>query len=215
MNERLRRRRLPHLDVPGASYFVTVCLADSIPAQGLLEVEEYTATLQAQRPRNVSVSEWNTRCWKLAFAKREQWLDEHPAARLLEDERLATLVEQSLLHFAGSRYKLWAYVVMPSHYHVAFEPDAESSKSLPVGRSPREVIMHSIDRHSALECNRILGKTGKFWQHEPYDHVIRDEAELEPIVQYIENNPVKAGLCSRPEAWRWSSAYRRLRGASF
>ena len=91
MQERFRRRRLPHIDVPGGTYFVTVCLANSIPASGMLELEEYVNRLRLQRPRNVPVAEWNTRCWKLAFAKREQWLDEYPAARLLAEEGLASI----------------------------------------------------------------------------------------------------------------------------
>ena len=100
---------------------------------------------------------------------------------------------------------------MPSHFHLVFEPDSEWAETLAEERSPREVIMHSLDRHSARECNRVLGRTGEFWQHESYDHVVRDEAELERIVQYIENNPVKAGLCGRPEEWRFSSAWKRKR----
>ena len=40
----------------------------------------------------------------------------------------------------------------------------------------------------------MVGGSGAFWQHESYDHVVRDEQELIRIVRYILNNPVKAGL---------------------
>jgi putative transposase len=60
---------------------------------------------------------------------------------------------------------------------------------------------------TAREANRFLGRTGEsFWQRESYDHWVRDSGELERIVAYIEDNPVKAGLVVRAEDYRWSSA---------
>jgi signal recognition particle GTPase len=72
----------------------------------------------------------------------------------------------------------------------------------------RERIMHSIKRHSARECNRLLGRTGRFWQAESYDRLVRNDDERQRIARYIEWNPVKAGLCDEPERWRFSSAHR-------
>jgi len=59
------------------------------------------------------------------------------------------------------------------------------------------------------ECNRVLTRKGEFWQREPFDRYIRNEQHYENAVSYIEHNPVKAGLCDKPEDWRWSSAYLR------
>jgi REP element-mobilizing transposase RayT len=47
---------------------------------------------------------------------------------------------------------------------------------------------------------------GAFWQNESYDRVVRDSQEFEQFVNYVEFNPVKAGLCRRPEEWEFSSA---------
>ena len=55
-------------------------------------------------------------------------------------------------------------------------------------------------------CNRIRGESRAYWQTETFDHWARDEAEMYRIIEYIENNPVKAGLVERPEDWYWSSA---------
>ncbi len=53
----------------------------------------------------------------------------------------------------------------------------------------------------------VTGRTGrKFRQDESYDHWIRDESELNRVIRYIENNPVRAGLVDRIEDWPWSSA---------
>jgi putative transposase len=60
-----------------------------------------------------------------------------------------------------------------------------------------------------MECNRKLNRRGVFWQEESYDHCVRDDEELERIINYIEQNPVTAGLVDRPDLWRFSSAYDR------
>ena len=72
-------------------------------------------------------------------------------------------------------------------------------------RTPRERIMQSIKRHSAKECNERRGVQGRFWQQESYDHWVRKVAELEHIINYIEYNPVKAGLVSDAKVWPFGS----------
>src|SRR5436309_683439 len=87
--DRLRRRDLPHWDVPHAAYFVTSCLAGSIPAQGLLDLERYRADLQCRpRPAGQSDLEWKVACSKRVFARTDAWLDQRPAVRHLADPRL-------------------------------------------------------------------------------------------------------------------------------
>ncbi len=209
MRERLRRRHLPHLDVPGGTYFVTGCLAGSIPAQGLLEIARLERNLLASRPQHIPLKEWKTTVWKKTFVVREDWLDSRPAVRHLEQPELAEIVAGALTHFAGDRYDLYAWVAMPSHFHLVFRPRDEWVRTLADldKRSPRERIMHSIKRDSALKCNRALGLFGRFWQDESYDHVVRDDDELARIIEYIEHNPVKAGLCTSRDLWQWSSAF--------
>ena len=200
--------------MPGAVYFVTACLDGSMPAQGLLDVAQYQEELSRRPvPNSMSRQEWERQIWKLRFARFDEWLDARPACRHLADPRLARVVADACYFFAGERYDLLAYCVMPSHMHWVFRPLDEWVKSLPVDgkdRSPRERIMHSLKRHTAQECNHWLGQTGAFWQHESYDHWVRDLDELERIIAYVENNPVKAGLISRAEDWEYSSAHDRI-----
>jgi len=211
MNEIIRRkRRLPHWDQPGATYFITSCLAGSIPAQGLLDIDQFRRDLAKRRPpAEMSEEDWKLNCWKRTFARCDDWLDREPTVRYLADPALAKEVANSLYFFAGQRYDLVAYVVMPSHFHWVFRP---TKNITPVrtkkGRwqSARERIMHSIKRHSAKQCNRLLDREGTFWQDESHDHCVRDEDELERIIEYIELNPVKAGLTKASELWPFSSA---------
>ena len=64
-----------------------------------------------------------------------------------------------------------------------------------------DTLMKSIKGISAREANNILGKKGSFWQSESYDHIVRDEDELERIIKYVVMNPVKARLVESWEEW--------------
>jgi REP element-mobilizing transposase RayT len=65
-------------------------------------------------------------------------------------------------------------------------------------------ILESLKKYTALRINRVLHRTGAFWQHESYDHVIRNDDELEKTIRYVLYNPVKAGLVNKWENWKWS-----------
>lgn len=216
--ETFRRRRLPHWDVPHAAYFVTTCLAGSIPAEGLLDLIEYRAELKQRRPCPApepssaeAERERQRTLWTLNFARADSWLDNRPAVRHLADPTLAQIVVDSMYWGANMRYELFAFVVMPSHIHWVFQPlsawvatlaDAEN-------RPPRQRIQHSLNRHTARECNALRRTCGEFWQRESYDRWVRDIDELERIMLYIEANPVKAGFVETPEDWPFSSAHDR------
>ena len=69
--------------------------------------------------------------------------------------------------------------------------------------------MRALKGVTAREANKALQRTGqRFWQEESFDHWVRSEGSFDRIVLYIENNPVRAGLVTKPEDWPWSSAYK-------
>jgi type I restriction enzyme R subunit len=164
--------------------------------------------------------EWEHHKQKLLFAQVDRLLDGQSPVTHLADERQAEIVQKALLHFANERYKLLAYVVMPSHHHWLFLPDEDWAIKAVGGsrdaeghdRTPREIISHSIQSYTATMCNRVRGVSGAYWQTETFDHWARDESEMLRIIDYIEQNPVKANLVDCPQKWRWSSA--RLRAAT-
>jgi type I restriction enzyme R subunit len=226
----VRWRRLPHWDLPGATYFVTTCLEGSIPAEGKLRLAELRATFSSWQIAAATGPRMDS--WKQLFVESEKWLDGGPAVRFLENRDLARIVMNAFYHWAGQLYDLLAYVVMPSHIHWVFRPLEQVAvgqvpnlpgnateagrletrptrtgrlKTYPT-RSPRERIMHSIKRYTARECNRLLKRMGRFWQEESYDHCVRDDGELERIIYYVENNPVKGGLVESAALWEFSSA---------
>ena len=64
--------------------------------------------------------------------------------------------------------------------------------------------MQSIKGYTARKANKVLGRSGSFWEHESYDRWARDAEELQRMVLYIANNPVKAGLVESWRDWPWS-----------
>jgi len=92
---------------------------------------------------------------------------------------------------------------MPNHVHVLFTPTNTHSLA---------DILHSWKSYTTHRANRILNCQGKLWQEESFDRYIRDERHFTAAVEYIEANPVKAGLCVRNEEWEFSSAARRKAG---
>ncbi len=217
MNGVFRRRHLPHWDVEGHPFFITACLDGSISAAGLSRIRHYREQLEARpKPSEMSADEWEHHRHKLLFACVDEMLDGESSVTHLADPRQAEIVHNAFLHFADERYKLLAFVVMPSHHHWLFLPDeawaleaVKRPHSDGCQRTPREIISHSVQSYTATMCNRVRGTTGSYWQTETFDHWARDEAEMLRIIDYIEQNPVKAELVERPEDWLWSSA--RLR----
>jgi putative transposase len=150
----------------------------------------------------------------------DHYLDADQSVRWLSDPRLAALVRGSLYHLHGKKYGLMVYTIMPNHVHVLFLPfdvpgppagtvDEEHLGERADGDSPLSGIMHSLKGYTAHQANRLLQRSGSFWQHESYDHWVRDEDELERIVAYINANLVRARLAPRPHGWYWCSAHDR------
>ena len=86
---------------------------------------------------------------------------------------------------------------MPNHVHALLETRAGS---------PLGAVVHSWKSFTAVEANRALGREGDFWMPDYFDRFIRDSNHLKAAIEYIESNPVKAGLCAALQDWRWSSA---------
>jgi len=187
------RGYFPHFDGEGVTQHVCFHLFDSLPQSLLAQWREVCGTHASSvlKPTDAS-SEWRRRI--------HDALDRGYGSCFLRDDGLAEVVENALLSFDGDRYTLHAWCVMPNHVHTLFTPH---------GGFRMSKIVHSWKSFTAHECNKLLGRTGKFWEREPFDRYIRNQRHFCTAMAYVENNPVKAGLCKYPEDWRWSSA--RLR----
>jgi REP element-mobilizing transposase RayT len=183
------RGYIPHFDGVGIIQHVCFHLFDSLPQRVL---DGWREELNSLPKKEVEIEK---------RIRIQDFLDSGYGECFLRDDRLAETVERALLHFDGQRYSLHAWCVMPNHVHALFKPGDEFKTSQ---------IIHSWKSFTANKCNEILNRTGMFWEREPFDRFIRNEEHYRNAIAYIENNPVKAGLCEKPEDWRWSSARRRV-----
>ena len=198
------RGYLPHVKRERASYFVTFRLADSLPKEVLLEFEREKAErlrrLNDFAKRGEAINDSEEEIARDFRHKVERYLDKGAGACQLRRPDIADLVADALRHFHKSRYLLHDWVVMPNHVHGIVWP------------MPNHLlgdILKSWKQFSSRRAKKIVGMGEEsFWQPESYDHWIRNDEEKARITRYIRNNPVTAGLCGRPEDWKWSSACR-------
>jgi REP element-mobilizing transposase RayT len=194
------RGKLPHLKREGAIYFVTFRLSDSLPAHEIARLKHERAVILDQARAATHPLAWHEEEELLVWYcdKVEALLDAGSGACWMSKPEVADLVAGAVRFFDGQRYDLHAWVVMPNHVHVVVWPYPEHTLS---------DILHSWKSFTSKKVNKLLHRDGKtFWQSESFDHWVRDDAERVRLVAYVENNPVKARLCQRPEDWKWSSA---------
>lgn len=182
------RGYLPHFDKPGLIQSITYRLFDSVPADVISKWQrelEWAEYVSADDPRAVEL--------RKRIAAYE---DQGYGACWLRRADCAAVVQNAMLHFDAERYRLIEWCVMPNHVHALIEPLAGHTL---------DKILHSWKSYTSSSCNRILGRTGRFWIPEYHDRYIRSPKHFENAVNYIRENPVKAGLCKNPEDWKWSS----------
>jgi REP element-mobilizing transposase RayT len=180
----ISERNLPHWRQPNVTYFVTFRLVDALPAEKLaaLKAEREAWIRDHPEPHGITDQEDYHRL----FSERIQdWLDAGAGSCLLRDERVGAIVAGALRHFDGQRYALGSWVVMPNHVHAVVTP--KEGWSL-------DQILHSWKSFTAHEINKLLGRSGSVWQHEGYDHIVRNPRALWKIEEYIADNPRKAGI---------------------
>jgi len=217
-------RHRPHIHPLGANLFVTYRLAGSIPAATLERYRAKKAWLADQVRLVRSRSEaCDSGVLKERFEKFErEWAIKfeailHEAEKgpmWMKDERVADAVAKGLHELDGAAYRLDCFSVMSNHVHVVFKPllsaaelheelDAEGHPVFLSEHPSLPRIMHLLKGRSARECNSILSRRGQFWEHESFDHVIR-AGKFSATIEYVLNNPVKAGLVKHWREWRWN-----------
>jgi len=193
----------PHWSQAGAIVFITFRALDSIPREVIErwddEKQEWLRNHQLDTTEHWSIAvqhlpekeraEFNRR-----FSRcREMFLDTCHGRCLLRRPELATIVADSLLYFDGDRYRMGDFVVMPNHVHLLVAFPTEGAM-----REQCDSWLH----YTAFRINRAINEKGKFWQQEPFDHLVRNPEQYEYLRTYIADNPQKAGLKSGEYLYR-------------
>ena len=176
-------RNLPHRLPPGELIFITFRLAGSLP-QEVLERLQIEARLLLQGCGPDPATQYAER--KRYFGRFDNLLAAtNHSPTWLQQPKIAAVVARALHYPDGKRYHLRCYCIMPNH--------VQSVAELPEEAPPLAKTLELLKGYSSRQANQILGLSGTFWQAESYDHVVRP-GELESIIRYVLDNPVKAGL---------------------
>ena len=208
------RRHLPHWQPRDAVLFVTFRLKDSLPYEVIEEIrhEHELEKIVLQKLPESELAQKTKLEQRRYFENWDTCLDKAEFdPRWLAQAEIAEIVKEALLYRDGKAFNLHIFCIMSNHVHVVFEPLSKSEYHSDLAGSechsdlqPLYKIMQSLKRHTARQANLILGREGAFWQDESYDHVIRDGEEYIRIINYVLENPVKAGLVSKWDEWPWT-----------
>ena len=177
------RGYLPHCDTPGLLQSITFRLADALPADALQRMLQETTETDIGHNIDMLLDAGHGACW-------------------LKQAQIADIVENALLHWDGQRYHLLAWCIMPNHVHLLIE----TREGWPLPQ-----LLQSWKSYTAKAINHHLGRIGTVWMADYFDRYIRDDMHLAAVVEYIHDNPVKAGLVNKEQDWMHSSA--RFRSA--
>ena len=187
---------LPHWSQSDVPALITWRTADSIPEAVYRAWKEDRDLWLRSNGIDPGLSDWRKKMEELPEDKRREFsrdlrsrwenaLDHCHGECVLRCPELARLVGDSLTRFDGDRYELIDFVIMPNHVHliVVFGCREDMTKTC-----------NSWKRYTGRKINEALGKFGRFWQKESFDHLVRSRRQLEKLQHYIAENPAKANL---------------------
>jgi len=209
------RRHLPHWQPVNSVLFVTFRLAGSLPLKVIEDLRHQHQQAQKALEKIADPTARHSQAnldSRRTFGKWDEALDKcERGARWLAEPEIAEIVAQALQDRDRKVFDLFAYCIMPNHVHLVCQivsPQDDRNDNPASGKDEYPIMLHKIMKslkgYTAYQANLILGRKGTFWQEENYDHVARDAKELDRIIQYVINNPVKAGLVKNWEEWPWT-----------
>lgn len=159
-------------------------------------LQQYNDTKELDEEEN-EVNELKRKKHRENFEKYDNFLARHKnPINLLEPIYLNT-IKETLFFMDGDKYRLIAFCVMSNHVHILLKPLKLNEKSY----HPLSTIIFSFKRHTSGAFTELPHYVQPFWQEEYYDHVIRNEKDYFNQLNYILNNPVKAGLVEDYNDW--------------
>jgi len=187
MNKGIHSRGyLPHWDFERSTQAITFRLADAVPAEVIHEWNTELSSIQKHNNRE-----------KELHRLIAEYEDVGHGEAVLHKPECALIIQGKLIEYHSVRYTLIDWCIMPNHVHVLI-------------RLAEKQLLAEIVRlwkgGSSIEINRLLKRSGLLWQREYYDRFVRDMEHFQNCIAYIRNNPVKAGLCDKPEDWPFSAA---------
>lgn len=188
------QRNLPNWRQPGATYFITFRLNDSLPRAFVEQVQREQQVWQPRITHELKLHNdtlpgstqeeyqaWQLRHWR----KAETLMDECHGSCLLRQSHIRDIVSRSLIYFEGNRHHMHGFVIMPNHVHLAV---------MPFEGWEIEDLLQSWKGFTSREIAKVTSRPGQLWQHDNWNRIIRDEDHWQRVMRYITRNPAKAKL---------------------
>ncbi len=170
---------LPHWEQTEKLQFVTFRLADSLPKSFREYIENRKLSFKKLHPEP-----WDEQTIRkydaIASSTISKLLDNGLGACILSNQGARTILEDIIKHYDGKTYHLVAYVIMPNHVHLLFQP---------IDMNTVQNIIRTIKSLSSHKINKLFNRSGRLWNKEYYDRIIRDQSHLENVIEYIIGNP--------------------------
>ena len=99
------------------------------------------------------------------------------------------------------KFNLIAWVVLDDHFHIVSDP---------LGKNPSRLMQTMKMSFASYFRKRMDMYRGRVWQNRFWDHIIRDQDDLNRHTDYIHYNPAKHGYVIKPADWRYSSMRKYL-----
>lgn len=109
-------------------------------------------------------------------------------------------------------FEIDAFVLLPDHFHCLWTlPEGDHDFSVRLRLIKTHVTKHYGDAlgiDAAISQSRQQRKERNLWQRRFWEHLIRDEQDYAQHCDYIHYNPVRHGLCTKAQEWKFSSMHR-------
>ena len=167
---------LPHWSQEAKLYAVTFRLNDSLPhhviERCLLDFET--------RTDNTDNAAYEYARKAFIHRKIMDSLDQGHGECLLRSEEVRQIVIASFRYIHLHQARVHAFVIMPNHVHAV----VETLDGITI-----QQVMHSLKRYTARQINALLHRTGRVWQTEYFDRLIRSLKHYNHAIYYIQQNP--------------------------
>ncbi len=186
---RFYRKRLPHWEVTGGLYFVTIRQSGTIPQRGIEKLQALKASLS----NNANAASIERQ--RKIFLMLETLLDGNDSGNLCEQPYFETIKDAIEYRHKAKKWHMIEYVVMPNHVHMFFKSHSRDLVTL----------LKDFKRWTTTKFAQIDDFNNVKWQREWFDHWSRTPEEDNKIIKYIRNNPQKANLVTDYKKWAYGS----------
>ena len=190
----------PHIQLSDSIIFLTWRLAFTLPQhikEVFNEIKKTTSDIE-KKSYLLKFRNWDKHSYKI-FLQYDEHLGKYQHSGLsLNEPAVSKIIKTAFHHYDGDKYLLHAYCIMSNHVHLVLKPCKDKRESC----CRISHIVRKIKSFSGKEINTLQNTEGQLWDNFYFDRMIRDYDDYRSVINYVLNNPVKAGLVDDWQKWK-------------